>query len=66
MPLCKVSISVPLEVKYVEIQFKNAVDLWNYPLNGSFKDDHIYNNYASLQKFKDRCVAKSSYDPRQN
>ena len=59
-------ISVPLEVKYVEKQFKNTVDLWNYPLNGSFKDIYIYNSYASSQKFKDRCAAKPSYDPRQN
>lgn len=64
--LQSLSISVPLEVKYAENQFKNTVHLWNYPLNGSWKDVYIYNSYAPSQKCKDRCVAKPSYDPRQN
>lgn len=45
-------LSVPLEVKCVEDQFKNTVYLWNYPLNGSCKDVYIYNSYVSLQSLK--------------
>lgn len=41
--------SLPSEVRYVANQFKNTVDLWNYPLNESHKDIYIHNSFASLQ-----------------